>query len=75
MIVNKYRRHNTVGLAALPFCPGTICANWDSQRPEWLTDKRTGNLIGRLMPRLNVGAPVSALDCVEGELLGYQRQS
>ena len=44
---------NTVGPISLPYCPGTFCDNWDSLRPKYLTDKRTGHTIGRLMPRFS----------------------
>ena len=27
------------------------CDNWDSFKPRYLTDRRTGQTIGRLMPR------------------------
>ncbi len=27
-----------------------FCENWDSRKPEWLTDKRTGKTIGILLP-------------------------
>ena len=27
------------------------CDNWDSFKPRYLTDKRTGQTLGRLMPR------------------------
>lgn len=27
------------------------CDNWDSFKPQWLTDKCTGKTLGRLMPR------------------------
>lgn len=45
---------NMVGPISLPYCPGTICFNWDSLRPEYLNDKRTGHTIGRLMPRISL---------------------
>jgi len=28
------------------------CNNWDSLKPQYLTDKRTGDTIGCLMPRV-----------------------
>ena len=48
------KRFNTVGPVSLPYCPGTFCDNWDSLRPKYLTDKRTGDTIGRLMPRITL---------------------
>jgi hypothetical protein len=54
-----------------PYCPGTYCDNWDSHVPQYLTDKRTGLTIGRLMPRLDVALVSYPRD----SLLGYQRHS
>ena len=51
----------------LPHGPGTHCVNWDSPRPEWLTDNRTGNILGVLLPRLSLAK--------QRPLLGYQRHS
>ena len=48
------RKFNTVGPSSLPYCPGTYCQNWDSLRPEYIGDKRTGDTIGRLMPRISL---------------------
>ncbi len=63
-------RYNIVGPPSLPFCPGTHCSDWDSPSPMWLTDRRTGNIMGRLMPRRP-----SMSKGFESQLLGYQRQS
>lgn len=63
------RTFNTVGPSSLPYCPGTYCQNWDSPRPEYLGDRRTGDTIGRLMPILNNPHPGGT------PLLGYQRHS
>lgn len=64
-------RYNTVHRfdPGLPYCPGTHCVNWDSPRPEWLTDRRTGNILGILLPRL------SCSYAKQPTLLGYQRHS
>ena len=35
----------------------THCNDWDSDKPEWLVDKRTGKTIGRLMPRVRTFGP------------------
>lgn len=36
-----------------PLTPGIFCQNWDSLKPEYLTHKRTGKTMGRLMPRIS----------------------
>ena len=30
-----------------------FCNNWDGDKPEYLTDVRTGQTLGRLMPRID----------------------
>ena len=61
-------RFNTIGPRKAVYAPGTFCRNWDSDRPEWLSDNRTGDILGLLLPRTNRDDSVPAL-------LGYQRHS